>query len=139
MKTFNIYLNMAIINAIIFGFIFISCDKENNITQNDLEGEWNLISFECCDLPKEEFDKTDIVWLFDTSKQNVTISNNTTIDNSSQYNFTENGVYAIEIGEKEITIFYNKRERSYNYSIAKGTLVLSNSPVSDGPILIFGK
>ncbi|MFA6401780.1 MAG: hypothetical protein WCX31_09175 [Salinivirgaceae bacterium] len=138
MKTFNISINLAIIKAIIFGFIFLSCDKDAT-TQNDLDGEWNLISFECCDLPKEEFNRNDIVWLYNTSKQNVTITNNTTIDITSQYNFTESGVYNIEIVEKEMTIYYKENEISYNYSISNDTLVLSNSPESDGSIIKFAK
>lgn len=55
------------INAIAF-----SCaEGKSDMPHDKLSGEWRLISFECCDLPKEQYVYNDIVWAFDEHKNEV--------------------------------------------------------------------
>lgn len=126
---------------IIYGLLLISCDKDNINEDQEIKGEWNLVSYECCDLPKEEYNRNNIVWLIDPSAQDVKITNNVTIDASSQYNFKENGIYSLQLitNENIIIINYKDYTRTFDYRITKDTLTLGASPESDGPRLIFNK
>jgi hypothetical protein len=116
-------------------FIFISCENEE--TQNNLNGIWTLLSHECCDLPKTEFNVNEVTWYFDTKNNEVRISNNIEFSQYSQYPFELSGTYNFEIKDSILTIFYNDYSYDYGYGISTNSLFLSWNIAADGSQLIF--
>lgn len=81
-----------ILKILMFSLYVWSCDDDSG--KMGLSGTWKLVSFECCDVPIENYIDNAAIWKFDEQKQQLTIQNKIKFDASSQYTFTDEGVFS---------------------------------------------
>ena len=121
----------------IVGFLSISCADDDTMNRNGSEifATWSLINYQCCLSPSENYNQSEILWTFSNNGE-LSIAINTKLDENSQIPFQNSTTVAYTKTETEITI----DQLTYDYRIEEsGDLILSDSPASDGPIIILRK
>lgn len=120
---------------LIMGILSLSCEDDIKQSNSEIFGTWNLISYQCCLSPSENYDQSEILWTFSNDGE-FTANINTELEDNSQIPF-QNSV-TLTYTKTDTTVLINQSE--YDYRIEEtGMLVLSDSPESDGAIIILIK
>jgi hypothetical protein len=108
-----------------------SCQKETiKNTSMTLTGDWYMTDYQAFSPQPIVVNRGDILWSFDTIAQTITIQNSTN-------RFNPSGTYAYNKTATELTVVFPDYSQTFDYSFVNNTLVLSDSPELDGPIITF--
>lgn len=118
----------------------LSCDSDDSQPNDhaddsqpiDLSGSWNLLSFQCCLLESEEFDRGDVIWTFNADNT-VDVRINTILIENSQLPIQEDSSLPYSSTSSTITL----ESIEYDYFFEEGQLFLTDEPEVDGSIIIF--
>lgn len=117
--------------------ILSACDDDDNISDSNLEGGWNLVSYTFFGPELPELNDGDVKWTFNVINSTVVIENNVAatypfMEDLGTYNYTIfNDIIAIDgVGDYQYTVTENELRMDSN----------TNPAISaDGPILRFEK
>lgn len=111
--------------------ILASCSEDNdNLSYNELDGEWNLITASCGFCEPLNLNVDDYVWTFDTSKETLLVENKISVQHQS---LLEPGNYNLKVTDTTVTVL----SVEYDYYFNEGKLILSDHPEVDGTVLEF--
>jgi hypothetical protein len=133
MKKITWYVNLMLLMSV---FSFSCSDNDDTEQPNSgISGTWSLISHQCCLSPSENFELSEILWIFSNNGE-FTTDINIELDDNSQIPFQNSST--LSYTKTETTIIIDQLE--YDYRIAEtGELILSDSPESDGPVITLTK
>jgi hypothetical protein len=118
-----------IIFLFILSGILFSCNESdgNNEINNELNGDWNLVSVSCLCEPID-LETGEHIWNFDINNSELNVVNNVT---ESLHTILETGTYDITVANDKVTI----QTVEYDYYFENGKLYLADNPESDGPLI----
>ena len=104
----------------------------DNVTTENLQGKWHMLSHECCLLSQESFSRDQIVWEF-LPDGTVKVAIKVALPENSPLPITADGSFDYVTNTGKLTV----NNITYDLRFESGVLVLSDSPESDGPIIRF--
>ena len=118
-----------IIFLFILSGILFSCNESdgNNEINNELNGDWNLVSVSCLCEPID-LETGEHIWNFDINNSELNVVNNVA---ESLHTILETGTYDITVANDKVTI----QTVEYDYYFENGKLYLTDNPESDGPLI----
>ncbi|MFK7798995.1 MAG: hypothetical protein AB8E82_16195 [Aureispira sp.] len=125
------YLLCLLASALLLG----ACQKDGIVAKNTsltLTGDWYMTDYQAFTLQPIPISYGDIRWSFDSTAQTITIQNNTNVLNPS-------GTYSYTQTATELTVVFPTYSQTFDYSFASGTLILSDHPELDGPVITFNR
>ena len=69
----------------------------------------------------------------------MTFIHNMEFDKNSEYGFQIEGTYEFVLSDYDLTIFYQERNKKLEINFSDHSMILSNNPESDGPVMRFKK
>ena len=113
--------------------VFVGCDKDkDDDPQNQIQGAFSLLSFQCCLFTAEEFAAQQMVYEFD-GEGTVIVTIDVELEEFSQVPIKESGTYSYtESGDR-----INLQGVDYDFTLIGDQLTLLDMPEVDGSIIVF--
>lgn len=116
--------------AVFFISLLSGCSKDEN--KLELQGSWYLKSFQCCLAPEETYEDGEITWTFGEEGV-LTVEIPGEVDEYSSLPLKFSDTYLYTTTSKTIKI----KSLVFDYYFEGKTLVLADSPETDGSIIRF--